>query len=90
MYCIILFFQDIILHVSASKIKLLEAAEQLELQKKDKEGRLREFTVGRLEDFLVNDNMTVNDILTTSDKQKIVRHELENIRVTNHDNFLPG
>lgn len=82
--------QDIILHVSASKIKLLEAAEQLELQKKDKEGRLREFTVGRLEDFLVNDNMTVNDILTTSDKQKIVRHELENIRVTNHDNFLPG
>lgn len=82
--------QDIILHVSASKIKLLEAAEQLELQKKDKEGRLREFSVGHLEDFLVNDNMTVNDILTTSDKQKIVRHELENIRVTNHDNFLPG
>lgn len=89
-YKYLVWLQDIILHVSASKIKLLEAAEHLELQKKDKFGRLRDFTVGHLEDFLLDENMSVDDLLTTSEKQTIVKHELDNIRATSQDNHIPG
>lgn len=46
------FTQEHVLHVSASKIKLLEAAEEMELVKRDRHGQMREFTVDQLEDFL--------------------------------------
>jgi anoctamin-10 len=77
------------LHVSASKIKFLEVAEELELRKRDKCGLIREFTVSQLDDFL-EDGMHVDDLLTTAEKQYIVRHELENIRALTEDGQVPG
>jgi anoctamin-10 len=77
------------LHVSASKIKFLEVAEELELRKRDKCGLIREFTVSQLDDFL-EDGMHVDDLLTTAEKQYIVRHELENIRALTEDDQVPG
>ncbi|XP_044267516.1 anoctamin-10 isoform X1 [Tribolium madens] len=78
-----------ILHLSASKIKFLETAEEMELMKEDKTGMMREFTVGQLEDFLP-DGMHVDDLLTLAEKQTIVRHELENIRALAEDEHIPG
>jgi anoctamin-10 len=76
------------LHVSASKIKFLEVAEGLELKKRDTDGLIREFTVSQLDDFL-EDEMHVDDLLTTAERQYIVRHELENIRALPEDDQVP-
>jgi anoctamin-10 len=84
-----MYFQGLTLHVSASKIKFLEVAEELELRKRDKCGLIREFNVSQLDDFL-EDGMHVDDLLTTADKQYIVRHELENIRALTEDDQVPG
>nr|CAD7256531.1 unnamed protein product [Timema shepardi] len=81
--------EGLILHVSASSIKFLEVAEELEIKKKDSQGLVREFTVSQLEDFLL-DGMHVQDLITTADKQYIVRHELENIRALEEDIHVPG
>ncbi|KRT81314.1 hypothetical protein AMK59_4973, partial [Oryctes borbonicus] len=81
--------EPIILHVSASKIKFLEAAEEMEIAKMDKNGQMREFTVEQLEDFLP-EGMSVEDLLTNSERQTIVRHELENIRALAEDDHIPG
>ncbi|XP_067003378.1 anoctamin-10 isoform X2 [Anabrus simplex] len=81
--------KGITLHVSASKIKFLEVAEELELKKRDREGILREFTVSQLEDFL-DEGMHMDDLLTTAERQRIVRHELENIRALMEDDHVPG
>jgi anoctamin-10 len=85
----LLFFQGVTLHVSVSKIKYLEVAEELELKKRDKYGMTREFTVSQLDDFL-DDGMSVDDLLTTAERVNIVRHELENIRARNEDEQVPG
>ena len=77
------------LHVSASKIKFLEVAEELDLKKRDKCGLVREFVVSQLEDFL-EDGMHVDDLLTAAERQYIVRHELENIRALKEDDQVPG
>ncbi|XP_018321990.1 anoctamin-10 isoform X2 [Agrilus planipennis] len=76
-------------HVSASPIKFLEIAEEMELVKRDKHGQMREFTVNDLENFLV-DGMNVDDFLTSAERQAIIRHELENIRALPTDIHVPG
>ncbi|GLV46184.1 Abnormal X segregation [Carabus blaptoides fortunei] len=81
--------EGITLHVSASKIKFLEVAEQMELQKRDRTDQMREFIVGQLEDFL-EDGMTVDDLFSVSERQTMVRHELENIRALAEDVYVPG
>lgn len=81
--------QGLILHISASKIKFLQIAEEIEITKKDKNGVLREFVVSQLEDFL-SEGMHVDDFLTTAERQTIVRHELENIRTLEGEHFIPG
>jgi len=77
------------LHVSATKRKLLEAAEEMELKKLDRSGLMRDLTVAHLDDFLV-DGMAEDDLLTTAERQAIVRHELENIRAQTEDVSIPG
>lgn len=61
----------------------------MELQKRDRADQLREFTVEQLEDFL-EDGMTVDDLFTVSERQTMVRHELENIRALVEDVHVPG
>ncbi|CAH0557355.1 unnamed protein product [Brassicogethes aeneus] len=78
-----------VLHISASKIKFLEIAEEMEMVKTDRNGLMREFAVAQLEEFLPED-MHVDDLLTTSERQTIVRHELENIRALPDEHHVPG
>lgn len=77
------------MHVSASKIKFLETAEEMELVKEDRNGQLREFTVDQLEEFLP-DGMHVEDLFSTYEKQSMIRHELDNIRALPEDDHVPG
>lgn len=55
----------------------------------DRNGVMREFTVAQLDDFL-KDGMHVDDLLTATEKQTLVRHELENIRALAEDDHIPG
>ncbi|XP_063229785.1 anoctamin-10 isoform X3 [Bacillus rossius redtenbacheri] len=81
--------EDLILHVSASKLKFLEVAEELELKKRDRAGLVREFNVAQMEDFLL-DGMHVDDLLTFAERQHVVQHELENLRALPEDSSVPG
>ncbi|KAK6622610.1 hypothetical protein RUM43_008452 [Polyplax serrata] len=81
--------KGITLHLSASTVRILEVAEELELRKVDNTGLLREFILTQIDCFLI-DGMTEDDLFTTAEKQIVVKHELENIRVNVGENFLPG
>ncbi|KAK9510462.1 hypothetical protein O3M35_005246 [Rhynocoris fuscipes] len=80
--------QNLTVHVSAEVDKLLELAEELEIRKRDKNGVLREFTVDEIEEFI--DISEKDQLLTTADRQVIVRHELENIRALSHEICILG
>lgn len=79
----------VILHVSASCRKLLELAEEMELKKRDQAGLMREFIFAHLRDF-VGEKGDREDLLTTAERQLIVRHELDNIRALSEDPSIPG
>lgn len=81
--------EGVILHVSASCRKLLELAEDMELKKRDKAGLMREFLFAHLRDF-VGEKGSREDLLTTAERQLIVRHELDNIRALSEDPSIPG
>lgn len=81
--------KGVVLHISASKIKFLEVAEEMEIQKSDKNGQIREFTVTDLDEFLPS-GMRVEDLLTVAERQTIIRHELETIRALAEDDHIPG
>lgn len=76
-------------HISATKYKLLETAEDIELVKEDARGVPREFTVADLDDYLTDDR-TIDSLLNMADRQTIVLHELENIRALDYEKFIPG
>lgn len=77
------------MHLSASTIRILEVAEELELRKCDNTGLVREFVLTQTDCFL-KEGMREEDLFTTAEKQIVVKHELENIRVLEGENFLPG
>ncbi|XP_072377103.1 anoctamin-10 isoform X1 [Diabrotica undecimpunctata] len=79
----------LILHISATKLKLLEAAEEMEFMKEDKTGKVREFSVQFLEDFLPG-SMQVDNLFSLTERQTITRHEVENIRALSEDKHIPG
>lgn len=83
------FKEGVVLHISASKLKFLEVAEEMEIRKEDIHGIVREFTVSQMEEFMP-DGMTVDDLLTVAERQTIVRHELENIRALAEDVHISG
>lgn len=73
--------------MSANIDKLLELAEELEVRKRDKNGILREFTVDEIDEFINNER---DELLTTADRQVLVKHELENIRALSHEMCILG
>lgn len=67
----------------------MELAEELDLRKRDRKGSIRDFTVNEVNEFL-DSNAGSIDILSTAEKQSLVRHELENIRALENEFTLPG
>lgn len=77
------------MHITASKLKFLEVAEYMELKKVDSQGILRDFSVAELDNFLY-DEVTLDNILTSAEKQSIIIHELENLRALEQEHTVPG
>lgn len=82
--------QGLVLHVSARNTKFLQIADELEIMKKTKSGVMKNFNISCLDDFFLDGNMDVENILTAADKQMIVKHALDNIKATEHEKCLPG
>lgn len=78
------------LHVSARNTKFLQIADELEIMKKTKSGVMKNFNISCLDDFFLDGNMDVENILTAADKQIIVKHVLDNIKANEHEKSLPG
>ncbi|KAI5704431.1 hypothetical protein M8J75_005228 [Diaphorina citri] len=81
--------QGLILHISARSLRLLETAEDMELRKRDRHDSLRHFTINELEDFLPRSG-DIGCFLTSTEKQSIVKHELDNVRAMCEDEYVPG
>uniref|UniRef100_A0A0A9W9V8 Anoctamin n=1 Tax=Lygus hesperus TaxID=30085 RepID=A0A0A9W9V8_LYGHE len=80
--------KNLTVHVTSGSQQLLELAEEMEIRKRDRHGVLREFTMHELEDFINPADKA--ELLSSSEKQTIVRHELENIRALNHEICVLG
>ncbi|KAG1650239.1 Anoctamin-10 [Nymphon striatum] len=71
--------ENIFIHVGASISRLFEGGELMDMKKRDNDGFLREFTVKNLDMFLNKDTNSEN-LLSVAEKQRVILHELENIR----------
>ncbi|XP_054284644.1 anoctamin-10 isoform X2 [Macrosteles quadrilineatus] len=76
---------SLMFHVSATNQKLLELAEEQNIRKSDSRGFVRDFTVQEQSEF-----GCASDILSTAEKEYLVRHELENIRALENEKSVPG
>ncbi|XP_070496668.1 anoctamin-10 isoform X4 [Chironomus tepperi] len=80
--------KGLIIHISATKLRLLDLADEIGFTKPTRNG-MRNFNIGCLDDFLF-DNMTMVDILTPADKQFVIKYALENIKAQADERQLPG
>lgn len=76
--------EGVVLHISASMIKFLLVAEEMDMMKQDIFSDMNE-----LENFQSKD-VHIDDLLTVTERQNIVKHELENIRASPKDTSIPG
>ncbi len=51
---------------------------------------MKNFNISCLDDFFLDGNMDVENILTPADKQFCVKHSLDNIKANEHEKCLPG
>lgn len=82
--------ERLILHVSAKNEKFLQLADELEIMKKTKSGVMKNFNISCLDDFFLDGNMDVDNLLTAGDRQIIIKHALDSIKATEHETRLPG
>ncbi|XP_042211226.1 anoctamin-10-like isoform X2 [Homarus americanus] len=81
--------QGVTVHVSATKIKLLEVAEATELQKRAASGLIQDFSVRDLDQFLYA-GQTLDTVLTPAEREYCIRHELDAIRAKQEEGHVPG
>ncbi|XP_052816111.1 anoctamin-10-like isoform X1 [Mya arenaria] len=80
--------QETVLFIGGSTSRLLLGAEMMDMMKEYKDGNQREFTVEDISNFRGGENPDM--FLTMAEKQKIIFRELENIRATDSDEYVPG
>lgn len=82
--------EGLVLHVSARSNRFLQLADELEIMKKTKSGVMKNFNVSCLDDFFLDDNMDIDNVLTAADRQIIIKHALDSIRASENERHLPG
>lgn len=82
--------QGLVLHVSARNTKFLQFADELEIMKKTKSGVMKNFNISCLDDFFLDGNTDVDNVLTAADRQIIIKHALDSIKANEYEKHLPG
>ncbi|CAO1368109.1 unnamed protein product [Diamesa tonsa] len=81
--------KGLVVHVSATKHRLLELADEIGFTKQTTHG-MRIFNIGCLDDFLYKDDMVIEDILTAAEKQYVIKYALDNIKAQQDERQIPG
>lgn len=76
--------------MSADNCKFLQIADELELMKPTRSGSMKNFNISCLDDFFVNEEMAIDNVLTLADRQMIIKHVIDNIKATEIEKFIPG
>lgn len=79
-----------VLHISARNTKFLHIADELEIMKKTKSGVMKNFNISCLDDFFLDGNTDVDNVLTAADRQLIIKHALDSIKANEYEKHLPG
>lgn len=82
--------QGLIVHLSAENCKFLQIADELEIMKPTRSGVMKNFNISCLDDFFVDDNMAIDNVLTLADRQIVINHALDSIRATPLEKYVPG
>lgn len=82
--------RGLIIHVSADNCKFLQIADELELMKPTRSGSMKNFNISCLDDFFVNEEMAIDNVLTLADRQMIIKHAIDNIKANEIEKFIPG
>ncbi|XP_046394474.1 anoctamin-10 [Ischnura elegans] len=82
----------VILHISVSRLKLLEVAEEMEVRVKDLTGRDREFMIADIEDYIPSEHSgAIEEIFPLSERQRIVHRQLHiTMRAMPFEHIVPG
>lgn len=78
------------MHLSAENCKFLQIADELEIMKPTRSGVMKTFNISCLDDFFVDDNMAIDNVLTLADRQIIIKHALDSIRASPIEKHVPG
>lgn len=68
----------------------MEIADEIGFLKPTKSQGMKSFNIGSLDDFLYEEDMTIEEILTPAEKQFAIKYALENIKANSDEHFIPG
>lgn len=58
--------------------------------KPTRSGVMKNFNISCLDEFFVDDNMAIDNVLTLADRQIIMKHALDSIRANPNEKHVPG
>lgn len=68
----------------------LQLADELEIMKPTKSGIMKNFNMLCIDDFIVNKNVDIENILTNADRQIIIKYALDNIKANETEKYIHG
>lgn len=58
--------------------------------KPSRNGVMKNFNISCLDDFFINDEMAIDNVLTTADCQMIIKYAIDSIKATEFERCIPG
>lgn len=71
-------------------MKFLEIADEIGMVKHCKTGGMKNFNLVSLDDFFLNDSMSIDDLLTSADRQLIIKNALDTIKAKENERNILG
>lgn len=71
-------------------MKFLEIADEIGMVKHSKTGGMKNFNLVSLDDFFLNDSMSIDDLLTSADRQLIIKNALDTIKAKENERNILG
>lgn len=71
-------------------MKFLEIADEIGMVKHSKTGGMKNFNLVSLDEFFLNDSMSIDDLLTSADRQLIIKYALDTIKAKENEKNILG
>lgn len=76
--------------MSAQNYKFLQIADELEVMKPTRSGVMKNFNISCLDDFFIDDSMAIDNVLTSAERQMIIKHAIDSIKANEIEKSIPG